>query len=242
MIPDHLPDCGGNPLLDCYRQSTASGRHEQDRDALVRRYGFAVPTDEALESITAVSPEGVVELGAGTGYWARLLRERGVDVVAYDLFPPPSPESRWFAGVMPWYPVAHGGEAMVGRHPERTLLLIWPSRNEEWAARAAVTYHLAGGRTLAFVGEGPGGRTGDDQLHALLGHYDRCLACAYQLADTACICGMEPQWRLHCRIELPHWQGYSDDLRCYARVDTPAARPLARVPARRRIRSRRPSR
>jgi hypothetical protein len=30
----------------------------------------------------------VVEVGAGTGYWAALLRARGVDVVAYDVRPP----------------------------------------------------------------------------------------------------------------------------------------------------------
>lgn len=30
----------------------------------------------------------VVEMGAGTGYWAALLQQRGVDVVALDRHPP----------------------------------------------------------------------------------------------------------------------------------------------------------
>jgi hypothetical protein len=38
-------------------------------------YAFALPTDEALGAIAAVSPDGVVELGAGPGFWARLLAD-----------------------------------------------------------------------------------------------------------------------------------------------------------------------
>ncbi len=53
-----------------------------DRDVFISRYGFSVPTDEALQLIASVSPQWVVEVGAGTGYWARLLNDVGVDVVA----------------------------------------------------------------------------------------------------------------------------------------------------------------
>lgn len=199
---------------------------------LLRRYSFAVPIEEALAAIAAVSPSGVAEVGAGTGYWARLLHERGVDVVAYDLFPPPTPESPWFAGVTPWYPVRPGGEDAVIAHHDRTLLLIWPTRNEEWAARSAARHHATGGQHLVYVGEGPGGHTGDDQLHALLGHLDRCLACAYGLGDVACICNVAQCWQLHTTIRLPHWEGFVDDLHVYHRLDA----PKPRAPRRRRLR------
>jgi hypothetical protein len=36
----------------------------------------------ALAAIARYAP--IVEMGAGTGYWARCLRERGIDAVAYD--------------------------------------------------------------------------------------------------------------------------------------------------------------
>ena len=58
---------------------------------ILRRYGFAVPTDAALDAIVACSPRGVLELGAGAGQWAALLARRGVDVVAYDVAPPRRP-------------------------------------------------------------------------------------------------------------------------------------------------------
>jgi hypothetical protein len=57
----------------------------------VARYAFGVPTEEALAAIAAVSPRGVVEIGAGSGYWAALLRDRGVRVEAYDIAPEPPP-------------------------------------------------------------------------------------------------------------------------------------------------------
>lgn len=55
-------------------------------DPLCLSYAFGVPTDAALDAIAARGP--VVELGAGTGYWAALLRQAGCDVVAYDITPP----------------------------------------------------------------------------------------------------------------------------------------------------------
>lgn len=212
----------GNPLLAHYRDSTAEpGTSATDRDTLLRRYSFAIPTDEALAAIMEVSPGGVVELGAGTGYWARLLHERGVDVIAHDRFPPPAPENPWFAGSTPWYPVTRGGEEIVEAYTDRTLLLVWPTRNEEWAARAATAHHAGGGRRLVYVGEGPGGHTGDDQLHALLGLVERCLACAYGLTDVACTCHVEQRWQLDAVVTLPHWEGFCDDLHVYRRLDAP---------------------
>src|SRR3979411_2575044 len=52
----------------------------------VRRYAFAVPTDAALATLGRYAP--IVELGAGTGYWAFLLRGRGVDCPPWCLVPP----------------------------------------------------------------------------------------------------------------------------------------------------------
>ena len=60
---------------------------EDTRRELIAKYGFAVPTNEALDAVGRCSPSGVVEVGAGTGYWAHLLQQRGVDVAAFDIEP-----------------------------------------------------------------------------------------------------------------------------------------------------------
>lgn len=193
-------------------------------------FAFAMPTEPALRAVAAASPDGVVEVGAGTGWWARLLHDRGVDVVALDVAPPPSPDNPWFAGVQPWYPVRVGDEGAVERHARRTLLLVWPTRAEDWGAAAVARFAAAGGRAVAFVGEAVGGRTGDDRLHALLGELDRCWSCAYGTTTSACVCGVRPAWRRTTTVPLPDHG--ADELRLYARDD--GAAPLAPAPARRR--------
>lgn len=220
----------GNPLLDAHTRSAGHGV-DAKRERLLREYSFAVPTDEALTAISNASAGGVVELGAGVGYWAALLAARGTDVIAFDLHPPPSPTNMWFAGVTPWFEVRPGGEDVLDRYARRTLLLVWPTRDEEWAANAARRHHQAGGAALVFVGEGPGGRTGDDQLQALLGHYDRCLSCSLGVLDVPCICDISQRWERRVSVSLPHWDGYADDLHLYSRVDPP--RPLTARPSRR---------
>lgn len=215
-----LPALEGNPLLQAYEQvGGSSGAEGADRDALIACYGFSVPTDEALRLVARFAPEGVVEVGAGTGYWARMLHGTGVDVVAYDIEPPPSPANRWFAGSTLWYPVGAADETVVDLHAERTLVMVWPTRHEAWAAQAAERFHAVGGCHLVYVGEGPGGRTGDDSFHALLGAYDRCWACVYGITNAPCICSVRPLWRLLQTLELPHWEGMQDDLHVYVRLD-----------------------
>jgi hypothetical protein len=191
-------------------------------------YAFVLPTEPALQAIAEVSPRGVVEIGAGTGYWARVLHGHGVEVVAFDVAPPPSADNPWFAGVTPWYPVRVGDESAVDRYPTRTLLLVWPTRNEDWGAAAVERFATAGGENVAFVGETVGGRTGDDRLHALLGDVDRCWSCAYGVHTNACVCGIRPMWRRTGTVDLP--DSDDDQLRLYIR-DKSASR-LAPVPTR----------
>jgi hypothetical protein len=207
---------GVNPLLDALARALASGDDvETARAAAIARYGFAVPSDEALDTIERWSPAGVVEVGAGTGYWAHCLAHRGVDVAAFDPEPPPSRDSRWFAGTEPWHPVERGDHTVVARYPERTLLVVWPAKNDIWAASALELLHDAGGACVIYVGERAGGRTGDDVFHALLGELTVCVQCAYGVTTAPCVCGVEARWRRQETVELPHWPGYADDLHVY---------------------------
>ena len=218
MCSDRAEMPGANPLLDAWVDAVANGRDPQARDELVRRYSFAVPDERALDAIRGLSARGLIEVGAGTGYWARLLAERGVDVVAVDVAPAPSSRNTWFAGTAAWWDVEMGDESRVDDHGDRTLLLVWPTRNETWPADAVVRFAAAGGQRFVRVGEGPGGRTGDDQFHSLVGDLDRCWSCAYGVTDTACVCGVTPLFESVETIEIPRWHGFQDDLRIYRRT------------------------
>ena len=219
----------GNPYLDAHARWTRDSARP-GRAALLASYGFAVPDERALRMIADHAPAGVVEIGAGLGYWARLLHERGVEVVAYDVAPPPSAENRWFADRSPWFPVQPGDERAVIAHARRTLLLVWPTRNEGWAADAAELHHASGGRRLVYVGEDPGDRTGDLRLHAVLGLLGRCAACAYGVDSVPCTCGVTRRWRLLERAALPRWEDGDDHIHVFGPAeDRPARRrPLAR--------------
>jgi hypothetical protein len=231
---EEWPAVQGNPLLEFHQRSLAADDlTEELRDELTHRYAFAICDDNALSLLGDASPAGIVELGAGTGYWARLLHERGVDVVAFDIAPPPSAANRWFAGQPAWYTVQRGDETFVGRFAERTLLLVWPTRNEVWPATALETFHAAGGETVAYVGQGPGGRTGDDRFLAMLGAYERCYACAYDLHDSPCICGTPVLWRKVFATRLPSWPGQASELEVFRRAEQPLE-VVEREPARSR--------
>ena len=138
------------------------------REVIKDRFSWAIPNEEALDAIAAVGP--IVEIGAGTGYWAWLLQKRGVDVVAYDAAPP------HFGCVNHWHrtsestftDVLTGGPQEVVPHADRTLMLCWPPYDDPMAERALTLYLAAGGKRLVYIGESWGGCTGDNAFHTLL--------------------------------------------------------------------------
>lgn len=153
---------------------------EQRRELLTAKYALAVPDERALTMIKSLG--SVVEMGAGTGYWACCLERLGVDVVAYD-----AQEEDWVFGFAPrklvgepgdmyvvsdpdageprtWTTVLKGGPADLAKHGDRTLLLVWPPMD---SMAADCLGHYPGDHVV-YVGEGPGGCTADDRFFELL--------------------------------------------------------------------------
>lgn len=186
-------DRGWNPLLEKYRESHDSGRWEfmARHDASVE-YSWSVPSDEALAAIESRGP--VVELGAGTGYWAAVLKAHGVDIIAYDLRPVETGTNKSHPGVKASHTeVLQGDETVLVNYPERTLLLCWPNRG----VGAPALRHYRG-NTVIYVGQpngGDGGFTGDGEFHGLLG----------------------TDWNLVATIELPRWIERNDKMYIYER-------------------------
>lgn len=117
-------------------------------NALRTNFAWAIPTSAVLNRICDVGP--LIELGAGNGYWARLLRDLGADVVAYDLALPESP----------WTRVEKGDAGVLAQHRDRTLFFSWPPRptgDDDWI-------HQWHGPQLALITDGSSsgmGRDGD---------------------------------------------------------------------------------
>ena len=125
---------------------------------LCQEYAWAIPSEEALDILSSYNP--LVEMGAGGGYWAHLLRQRGVDILAYDSHPG---DNQWVS--KQWTKVRKGGPEKLRKLPGRTLFLCWPPYNEPMAAECLKNFR---GKYVIYVGESEGGCTGDDEFHSIL--------------------------------------------------------------------------
>jgi hypothetical protein len=179
-------------------------------------FSFAIPTGEALDVIADVSPTGVIEEAAGGGYWATLLRARGVPRVhAFDSHPLASPVQPAFATRIPneynqfishsWGGVGLGIAGASAAHPDLTLMLCWPPERDHTALMALDSYE---GDTLVYVGELPED-VDDRQPH---------------MADPLFFRRLRLGWRQIGRVEIPQWQvpadGEHDSLTVWKRNPT----------------------
>lgn len=185
-------DAMKNPYLAVYKRLELDKMmntltHEL-RHLFTSFYSFAVPDADALMLIDEFSPNGVVEIGAGTGYWAKMLKMiAGVDVVCYDDYSWETIEHGSF------YPVTKANHQLVAAaHPERTLMLCWPPLREPMASETLRAYT---GSTLVYIGEGRRGCTADDDF------FDQ----------------LNQEWDLIAELDIPQWANIHDTLQIYTR-------------------------
>lgn len=131
------------------------------RHMLTPAYAWAIPSPDDIGWITTLlDGRGVVEIGAGTGYWAWQLAQAGVDVAAYDA----KPGGNHYCSPVQYHPVQEGGPRKASQHPDRALLLCWPPYD---TAMATETLRAYTGDLLIYVGE-YGGCNADDDFFELL--------------------------------------------------------------------------
>jgi len=160
------------------------------RDYACGCWAWAVPNEEAIEALVNHSP--VVEIGAGTGYWARLAAEAGADIVAYDSRAGRKVSGhRWVRKCGAYFPVRRGGSNMVSYHPHRTLFLCWPPYKSAMAETALENYR---GEKVIYVGEN-GGCTANDGFHSKLVR----------------------EWEMVNVVHIPQWHGLHDRMYVFQR-------------------------
>jgi hypothetical protein len=93
--------------------------------ALSQQYSYVFPEPEVLALLATLGP--IIEIGAGTGYWAAKLRSLGVDIIAFDQAPPDTDlVNRYHAKTPTWTEVARGDHTVLPDYPHRALFLCWP--------------------------------------------------------------------------------------------------------------------
>ena len=148
-------------LLEEYNSIIKPTEKSLRRGDFVRKYGYSIPTQKALDTIKSYSP--IIEIGAGHGYWASLLRKISTDIIAYDNF-------SWFEKKILlkdrlFTEVQKGDYRKIPKHPERTLFICWPPPESDMACDCIKTYK---GLFFIFIGEKKGGCTANENFYNYL--------------------------------------------------------------------------
>jgi hypothetical protein len=178
----------GRPLQNNALSCVRDGSFIDYRSEAIKRFGFAILTDAAVQGLLRYSP--LLEVGAGACYWAHELRAAGADIIATD----PDPlscvsfelERMWLE------PERLTALQAIAKYPKRTLMMVWPSLRDSWAHDALKAYE---GEHVIYCGEGWGGCTADDAFHELL---DR-------------------DWVEERNFDIPSWFGINDYCCAYRR-------------------------
>jgi len=162
------------------------------REDYIHKYGFAIPCKEALDTIREYSP--ILEVGAGTGYWAALL---DCDIIATDIGRGSETlikSKQWFDMGTHFSVKKMSAQTAMKKWPDRTLFFCWPSYDEPWPTEALK--NLKFGKHVIYIGEGEGGCTADDEFHQ-------------ELRD---------KFEEVEDISIPQWRGIHDNLWVYKKV------------------------
>lgn len=213
----------GNPLLLTWRASKNDNEKRYTaRHSACKKYSWAIPNPHCLQTIADYSPKGVVEIGAGTGYWAMLLDRMGVDVLAFDAEPPgPNSNNGYHKESDCWFNVREGGEMVGSLFPERTLFLCWPPFDDPMGYRALMAYADAGGDTLVLISEGPGGCVGGQDLWVELGRDDKTSEYHHHAFQDEGFCDCpNPKyiWEMVNEVYIPQWDAIHDYLAVWKKV------------------------
>jgi hypothetical protein len=188
-----ITDLIGNPLLKEWERI-----HKISADTFIRRrrlcslYAWSVPTEAAIKAIVRCSCNGLISIGAGSGYWEKLISDAGVDVLAYDDKPPALEGGNVYGHKFMYFHVRRGTHRKIPVPTVATLFLAWPPYDQSLAYLAAKRHT---GKYIIYVGEGSGGCTGDESFHRYLENNFECIE----------------------QIELPQWAFIHDRLEIYER-------------------------
>ncbi|MDN3354312.1 hypothetical protein [Actinomadura sp. DC4] len=149
-------DAGIRP--DGFARELPVGHH-----TLTKRYAWAIPSPGDIGWLAQiVGDRGLVEIGAGSGYWAWQARQAGIDVIAYE---PADAATNPYTDGTEYAPMLREGHPAAARHRDRVLLLCWPSHDLPWAAETLGVYP---GDLLVYIGQDRGGNCADDAFFHLL--------------------------------------------------------------------------
>ena len=162
------------------------------RENLTQQFSWAIPTREALDLIKQYSP--ILEIGAGTGYWAFLLESLNCDILPVDI-EPPNKRANKFGHKKEYTSVIKGDQNTVKLFPECNVFICWPYMDNT-AYTIALDMQIS--RYLIYIGEGHGGCNANNSFFDYLSdNFNQVVS-----------------------HDIPQWDGIHDRLNIYQKVNT----------------------
>ncbi len=175
------------------------------RTNAVVRWSWSIPDPVVLNWLYhTLDGRPVVEMGAGTGYWAWMMSQMGINWTAYDISPPSQGKNKYHSNAegqsradvvdQQYVNILEGDHLELRRKVNRNkvLFLSWPPYDKPMAADCLKAFK---GDTFVYVGEGDGGCTGDDEFHQIL----------------------RDQWDEVDHFPMVQWSGIHDNMHVYTR-------------------------
>ena len=157
-----------------------SVRLEVMSNNLLDKYAWAIPDQRALSILSSLAP--LVEIGAGKGYWAYLLRNMDIDILTFDKHIDPSKE---------WTNINKGTPANLKNREcnGRSLFLCYPDEDGSMASKCLDIFvnNPKAGKYVIHVGEmidtgcmrrgiqNPFGRTTGSDFQVKLSEHFHCI-------------------------------------------------------------------
>ena len=126
------------------------------RDKFVAQYSWAIPTEKIIKEMADfINGNIALEIGTGTGLFAYLLRNQGVQIIPTDI-----KSNGTFLKVIQCDAVD-----AVNKFDANVLITIWPPYLSSMAYNSLKSFH---GNKIIYVGESWHGCCANDDFHALL--------------------------------------------------------------------------
>ena len=126
------------------------------RQEIIRGFAHTLPDPDTVSFVVSTllgwhwkgEADGVVSIGAGTGYWEALIALSGFRVDAFDVAPPDRQPNEYHDTGTAYYPIELGGPETAAGFPKRVLMMAWPPPGR-LAIEALIAYS---GKYLLYMG------------------------------------------------------------------------------------------
>eukprot|EP00730_Choanoeca_flexa_P013762 TRINITY_DN5678_c0_g1_i2.p1 TRINITY_DN5678_c0_g1~~TRINITY_DN5678_c0_g1_i2.p1 ORF type:complete len:573 (+),score=92.69 TRINITY_DN5678_c0_g1_i2:126-1721(+) len=142
------------------------------RDWPAHLYAYAVPNDAAMQAMLEHCGK-IIEIGAGTGYWAAYMQASGISTEAFDVRPPSeggdNAGNEYHGRTETFVKVDRGGVSAVNNTDAKTLFLCYPPPDTTMAADCLERFK---GDMVAYVGEWQGATANEAFEKAILTDFE----------------------------------------------------------------------